>query len=271
VELVLLTADPELAARAQDAGVDRAMVDLERLGKARRQRGHDLFLSTHTLDDVAALRGVLTTTRLEVRIDPWHERSHAQIEQVLDAGADVVMLPMVESPDAAGAFAAAIDRRASACLLVESVLGLTALPALVAVDAIDEVHLGLNDLMLSRGGRVIFEPLAEGALDDAARLVRRRGLGLGIGGVTAPVTTGLPVDPDLVIAALVRLDVTMGWLGRAFREAVAADGGDVEAHVEAVRAAIARWRAASDDVVAGAHERFQQQVTRWADAVGQGA
>src|SRR5687768_18349093 len=70
VVLTLWTGDPRLAARADAAGVDRIGVDLERLGKAERQRGLGTWISAHAEADLAALAPALTRAALFARVNP---------------------------------------------------------------------------------------------------------------------------------------------------------------------------------------------------------
>src|SRR6185436_12988331 len=53
--LTLWTSDPQLAARADAAGVERIGVDLERLGKRDRQGGLGTWISEHTEADLATV------------------------------------------------------------------------------------------------------------------------------------------------------------------------------------------------------------------------
>lgn len=265
MELIVIGNDADLAVRAIDAGVDRCLIDLESRGKMERQRRHHTFISDHSLTDVASMRTVLPPGALEVRVDAVHEGSRAQIDAVVDAGADMVMAPMVESVTDAQTFVDLVAGRARTCLLVETVVGIGQLPTLVAVAGVDEVHIGLNDLMISRGADNLFSPLVDGTLDDPARRVRAAGLGLGIGGVTAPGVPGLPalpVDPDRLIGELVRLDVTLAWLGRSFRAAVAASGGDVTRCVRAIRDAERHWRRCGPVELAANHDHLAIEVER---------
>src|SRR3954454_9491106 len=97
LNLALVTNDVCLAKWSEAAGVQRVLVDLEVRGKSDRQRGTDLFLSTHTLQDVERIRTALTDTRLQVRVDQWHQGSEAEIGEVVRRGADIVMLAMAET------------------------------------------------------------------------------------------------------------------------------------------------------------------------------
>ena len=260
MELILIGNDTDLAVRAVDAGVDRCLVDLESRGKRERQRERHTFISDHSLADVASMRTVLPSGALEVRVDSMHDGSVAQIAAVIDAGADIVMAPMIESVADARTFVELVDGRARTSLLVETVAGIEHLPALVALAGIDEVHIGLNDLMISRAADNLFSPLADGTLDEPARWVRAEGLGLGIGGVTVPGTPGLPIDPDRLIGELVRLDVTLAWLGRSFRAAVAARSDDIAGCVESIREAERHWRQCDPAELSANHERLVMEI-----------
>lgn len=279
MELILITNEVDLAVAAVAAGVERVMIDLERRGKAERQEGVPLFLSDHAMSDLTRLRRALTereaTAQIQVRVDPWHAGSPTQIDQVVELGADVVMLPMTETPEQAQSFTGTLAGRARASLLVETVDGIRQLDDLLAAGDVAEVHIGLNDLRLSSGGRVIFEPLADTRLTAVAGTVHRHGLGLGIGGVTAPDVAGLPVDPDLVLGALVRLGATTGWLGRSFRAGLSGprgvDAARVAHRVTSLRAALARWERATPEEHEEGQERLRAAVDRWATEVAHAA
>ena len=81
--LTLICGDARLAQAAHRAGVDRILVDLERLGKAERQASRPLFISDYDWDDAAAVRAVLPVGSFFLRLDPWHEGSAQQIDQAL--------------------------------------------------------------------------------------------------------------------------------------------------------------------------------------------
>ena len=73
LKLMYNTNKPEVAAIAERNGVDRIFVDMEYIGKAKRQYGTDSVLNHHTLADVQAIRKVLTKSELLVRVNPIHE------------------------------------------------------------------------------------------------------------------------------------------------------------------------------------------------------
>jgi hypothetical protein len=275
VHLLLVTGDARLAGRAYDAGIDRVFVDLEQRGKAQRQAGRGLFLSTHSMEDVEAIRSAVPEIVLMVRINPFHDGTESEIRRVVGCGADVVMLPMVELPEQVADAAEIIAGSARLSVLIETTHGLAALARTVRVRGLDEVHIGLNDLAMSMAKATLFDPLCDGTVDAAAAVVGAAELPFGFGGVTAPGVQGLPVDPNLVIAEHVRLHSHTALLGRSFRshfENDTADGPISEA-VAAIRHAERHWsacssselgrltRRSSDRSVGGVSGRSRQRPT----------
>lgn len=193
----LITNDPKIAEASQDAGVDRVFIDLEVLGKHSRQGHKDTVISRHSMEDVARVRGVLTKTELLVRVNPVHHATRREVQQVVDQGADVVMLPYFKTLQEVDTFVSAIAGRATASLLVETREAIGILPDILAQFPIDEVHLGLNDLHLSYGLTFLFEPLVNGIVDGATSILRRVKLPFGIGGVGRPGTGKIPAESIL--------------------------------------------------------------------------
>jgi 2-keto-3-deoxy-L-rhamnonate aldolase RhmA len=234
--------------RADAAGIDRVGVDLEHLGKAERQRGLGTWISPHTEDDLGRIAAVLARAVPFARLNPLHAGTAAEVDRVIALGARVMMLPMVETVDEAARFAGAVRGRAAIVLLVESARGLDVVGALAAVDGVDEIHVGLNDLALSLGLRSRWLALAGDRLVDAAGAVRAAGRRFGFGGIGAAFDDTLPIPADLIYAEYARTGATAALVARAFP--AVADLGDA---VDRARARLAEWRAASPAALAAAH------------------
>jgi hypothetical protein len=262
-DLCLVTADVALAVAAEQAGVERVLVDLETLGKSERQAGLSLFLSTHTLDDVKRLRDRLCDARLMVRTNPVHAGIGSELDEILAAGADIVMLAMARSVSDVARFADLVAGRAAISILVEHVDALDSLGEIVRVEGVDEIHVGLNDLRLSLGLTVPFEPLATGLVDEAGRLAHEAGVRFGFGGVTSPTITGLPVSPARIIGEHVRLQSRMAWLGRSFRERVSGRPAAIVAEVAAIRQCARSWHEAAPDELAANQAEVVREVETW--------
>lgn len=263
MKFMMITNCPDVARFAVEGGVDRIFVDLEILGKEERQGHLKTVISRHELADVRRLRPVVPAGRLLVRINPMHEGSQQEIDQVIEAGADILMLPMFRTPAEAAAFTAAVRGRARCCLLAETVGAVTQLQNCVQVPGVDEVHLGLNDLHLELGMDFMFEPLANGMVDELCAVLRAARLPFGIGGV-ARVGEGL-LPAEVVMAEHARLGSTGVILSRTFhRQAVSVAEieaqMDFPAEVAKLRAAYAAHQQASPEQSKLNREAVQQGV-----------
>ena len=93
-KLLMITNDPLKAKILSDNGVDRIFVDLEILGKQKRQGHLDTVISKHKISDVAKIKKTISQGEVLVRINPLNNNSQSEIEKVIDNGADIIMLPM---------------------------------------------------------------------------------------------------------------------------------------------------------------------------------
>jgi 2-keto-3-deoxy-L-rhamnonate aldolase RhmA len=219
VELTLITNKSQFARRAEYAGIDRIMIDIERLGKAKRQHGRQFFLSDHHPSDIDLLRASLLVASVQVRVNPWHEQSISEISDVISRGAQIVMLPMVRDRKQAACFVDAVNGRAKTSLLIETADALDHSDELLSVDGIDEAHIGLNDLAIDLGRESIFEALIDHLLDHIADVAAQRHIRFGFGAVAGRGCGALPIDPEIIISEQARLGASVTWLGRSYARA----------------------------------------------------
>ena len=183
LRFLYLTNHVEVARIAEAAGADYVFVDLEQHGKELRQPGLDTVKSRHTIDDVVRVRGAITRAELLVRVNPLGPWSGAEIDSVTAAGADVVMLPYFTKLEEAREFVALLAGRARAWLLLETAGAAAIVDDLAALDGVDMIFIGLNDLHLSQDQRFLFEPLATGQVDRLVTAIKRGGKKAGFGGI----------------------------------------------------------------------------------------
>lgn len=214
LELIQITNDPALARRCDALGGFRLFVDLERLGKAERQAGRNTFISTHALEDVGRVKQSLRHARLMVRVNPLHEGTAVELDAVLAQRPDCVMLPVFRSAEELRAFAQLVAGRVPIVALLETAGALESLHDWIATPGLEEVYVGLNDLHLSLGQRFMFEPLADGTVEQVARAAHAQGLGFGFGGI-ARLDEGLLPGRD-VLAEHLRLRSRAVILSRTF-------------------------------------------------------
>lgn len=214
MRLIFITNVPELAAYVSDRGVERVMVDLELLGKVERQGHLSTVISRHTFDDVGRIRRAIPDTNLMVRLNPLNLGSRDEVERAIDLGADVLMLPMFRTAQEVEQFCALVAGRARICLLLETAGAVANVAEIVRVQGVDEIHIGLNDLHLDLGRTFMFEPLADGVVDQLAGAITGAGLDLGIGGLARAGEGLLPAE--MLVAEHVRLGSTAAILSRTF-------------------------------------------------------
>lgn len=262
-KLFLITNNPEMAAYAVSCGVDRIFVDLELLGKHERQGHLDTVISSHTLEDVVRIRSVVPSGQLMVRINPMNESSTSEIDSVVAAGADVIMLPMFTTPAQVADFTAAVAGRARCSLLVETLSAAKHLRECVRVPGVDEVHVGLNDLHLELKMDFMFEPLANGLVDEMATVLRSEGIPFGIGGI-ARVGEGM-LPAELLLAEHVRLGSTAAILSRTFHRQAQdvreiREQMDFPAEIRKLHEAYAAHKAGPGRLLEQCHRTLQENV-----------
>ena len=149
LKLMYITNRSDVALIAEKYGVDRIWIDLETLGKEERQKGMNTVKSNHTVDDVRRIKPLLSTSEMLVRVNPWNENSEKEIEDVVSAGADIIMLPMWKSAAEVTKFLSVVDGRCKTTLLLETKEAVECLDEVLENGGMDEIHIGLNDLHLS--------------------------------------------------------------------------------------------------------------------------
>ncbi|OYX43153.1 MAG: 2-keto-3-deoxy-L-rhamnonate aldolase [Rhodobacterales bacterium 32-67-9] len=195
IGLWLALGDASVAELAAQCGYDWLVIDGEHGPNGLR-------------DVLGQLRAIGGRTHAVVRV---RDDSRAEIKQMLDIGAQTILVPMIESAAQAGeavrsmlyppqgvrgvgaalarasGYGAVGDYLASAndevCLLlqVESRAGLDALDDILAVDGVDGVFIGPADLAADMGHRGNpGAPEVEAAVTDALRRIRAAGRAAGI-------------------------------------------------------------------------------------------
>lgn len=221
--LMYITNNPNVATLAQQAGVDRIWVDMEWIGKEERQAGMNTVKSHHTIEDIAKLRPIITTSTLMARINPIHEAtkeycdSKEEIEETIKSGAEIIMLPMFKTVAEVEKFVSYVSGRVKTQLLLETKEASQIIDQILEVPGVDEIYIGLNDLHLSYGQKFMFEPLCDGKVDRLAEKFRDKGIKFGFGGI-ARLGKGL-LPAEYVIAEHYKLGSTAAILSRSFCDA----------------------------------------------------
>lgn len=214
IKFFYITNKPNVALIAEEAGVGRIFVDLEQIGKQERQGGMNTVQSKHSLDDVTVMHNILTKAQLLVRSNPIHEDSEAEIDAIVKNGADIIMLPFFRTVEEVRKFLQYVGGRTKTMLLVETKEAVEVIDNILALDGIDEMYIGLNDLHLSYGMTFMFQLLADGTVDRLVEKFKKKGVPYGFGGI-ARLGGGL-LPAEYVVAEHYRLGSTRAILARAF-------------------------------------------------------
>lgn len=231
--LMILASTQEDALSAQNAGVDRIFYDLEYIGKAERQRGRDTVKYHNDIEQIPALREVVTSSSLLVRTNPIGAYTASEVEKAITYGADYLMLPMAMDKNDAETYVRLIDGRAKVIIMIETAASMTRIDDILEVTGVDELFIGLNDLHISLGLNFLFEPLAGGLVDYIANKCRAKGMPFGFGGI-ARIGDGI-LPADMILGEHVRLGSSSVILSRTFKGGDSPVAIDFKQEVDKVR------------------------------------
>lgn len=212
--LMYITNNPVVALIAEKNGVQRIWIDLETLGKEERQKNLNSVKSHHCVHDIEVISNVLTISEMLVRVNPINENSFAEINRVIDAGADMIMLPMWKSVAEVKEFLRIVNHRVKTTLLLETKEAVECIDEVLTMGGFDEIHIGLNDLHLSYGMTFMFELLANGTVETLCNKFRKAGIPYGFGGIARIGEGMLPAEK--IIMEHYRLGSTRAILSRSF-------------------------------------------------------
>jgi len=215
LRLLYITNDEKIALIAEKAGVDWIFIDLEIKGKEQRQQGRNTVISAHTIDDIKKIKKVLSTSKIMVRINPIGDWSKDEIIDVIEAGADIIMLPYFKTSVEVKEFLKFINRRVKTCLLVETMDAVDKIDEISTFDGIDYIHIGLNDIHIERKTDFMFEFLADGYVDNLVIKIKKYNIPFGFGGVAYMESDLLPLAKD-IIAEHYRIGSSGVILARSF-------------------------------------------------------
>lgn len=220
LKLMYITNNPVVAQIAEDAGVDWIFIDMEFIGKDSRQGGLDTVQNHHTVEDVKNIRKAVTKSKVLVRVNPIHEAlpdypsSKDEIDAIINAGADIVMLPFYKTVKEVRQFIQYVGGRAKTCLLLETAEAAILLDETLKVPGIDMIHLGLNDLHLELGMKFMFQLLSDGVVEQLGNKIKAAGIPFGFGGI-ARLDSGMLPGAE-VLKEHVRMGSSMVIVSRSF-------------------------------------------------------
>lgn len=227
LNLMYITKRPEIVQIAEEAGVNWIFVDMEFIGKDCRQGGLDTVQNHHTVKDVAIVKAAVSRAKVLVRVNPIHPQlttkgpgqvtypsSREEIEAVVEAGADIIMLPFFKTVEEVREFIGYVDGRVKTCLLVETPEAANLLKQIVEIPGIDMIHLGLNDMHLALKMKFMFQLLADGSIDKWGSIIGKKGIVYGFGGLAS--LDGGAIPGHMILKEHYRVGSQMVIVSRAF-------------------------------------------------------
>lgn len=219
--LMYITNKPEIASIAEKYTVNRIFIDLEVIGKEERQGHVDSVKSKHSISDVNIVKNAISKAQLLVRVNPLYIGTKNEVDAVIERGAEIVMLPMYKTLEDVKKFVDIVGRRAKTMLLCETNEAASLVSETAAMDGVDEMFIGLNDLHLARKLNFMFELLADGTVDTLCGKMSERGIPYGFGGI-AQLNIGM-LPAHYIIAEHYRLGSNMAILSRSFYDSNGTD------------------------------------------------
>lgn len=212
---MILVSTPDQAVIAQKGGVDRIFYDLEYINKAARQIGRNTVISNNDINDIPAIKSVLTDSKLLVRTNPIHAYTRSEVDKAIEYGADILMLPMVTATEEVQQYVDYVNGRAKVCIMIETSQALARAKNFIKVDGVDEFFVGLNDLHISMKLAFMFELLSGGIVEYLADIFNEAGKPWGFGGIARIGEGTLPAEK--ILAEHVRLGSQSVILSRTFK------------------------------------------------------
>jgi hypothetical protein len=237
VDLFLFTVDAAWGRDVLAAGAGGIVVDWERRGKHRRQRGEGTQINADTVEDLARMRAA-TDGRLLCRINGYGPWTAGEVDDALAGGADEIFLPMVRGTDEVDRTLDLVAGRCGLGILIETQDAVDRAAAL-ARRPLSRVYVGLNDLRIDRRSAELFRPLVDGTVDAVRAEVSQP---FGVGGLTL-LEGGSPIPSALLAAELVRIGTDFTFLRRSFTADMA--GRDPFVEVPRLLGGLAELRAAN--------------------------
>lgn len=214
LKLMYITNNVDVAKIAENSGVDRIFVDLEVIGKKERQGGMDTVQSNHNFDDIKKIKNSINKSELLVRSNPIHYNSEEEINNIVNNGADIIMLPYFKTTKEVEQFINLVNGRCKTMLLVETAESVKSIDEILDIDGIDEIHIGLNDLHLDYKMKFMFELLVDGTVEYLCNKFKNKNIPYGFGGIAGIGEGTLPAEN--IIQEHYRLGSTRAILSRSF-------------------------------------------------------
>jgi len=210
-----ITNDLVLATALVAAGVNQIMIDIERKGKAKRQKGRSAVMNNHKLSDLKPIRQISPKLDLLCRINPFHQKTKIEIGTAIENGANSIMLPMITSLENVKTTKAYTREKVQLIPLIETPFSLLMISEIIKITECRQIHFGLNDLGISLKNDNIFSTLLLPSFRKIVEIAAEKKVKFGIGGVGDPYSKNT-INPKTIIKSYKDLGASVTILSRRF-------------------------------------------------------
>lgn len=210
----MITNSPSIANHIVENGVKRIFIDLEKLGKKKRQSNLNTWISDHSESDIELIKKNISRGEILVRINPLNKNTKDEIDQVLSNNVDYIMMPMINCYEDVQEFLSLLKKRAKFIPLIETKNSIYDIERILDDPEIHEVYIGLNDLRISMKSKFLFEPLLNGLLEETALKINKRKIKWGFGGIARSGVGEIPCEN--ILGEHIRLGSNNVILSRSF-------------------------------------------------------
>ena len=212
---IAITNDIERATTLSDCGVQQIMVDIEIIGKVERQGHKNTVISKHGLSDVLKLKQLNLKSEIICRINPFNIATKMEVDSAIEYGADIIMIPMINSLEDYRSIVNMIGSRAEVLPLIETPYSFFKVHEIISYSEIKQIHFGLNDLCISLGMRNLFEVLLSETFQNIVSNIDVKSMRVGIGGIGDP-QVHQKVDALLLLNTYLKCGASSVILSRNF-------------------------------------------------------
>ena len=168
-------------------GIQQIMVDTEIIGKEARQLGLNTVINSHGVEDIYKIKDAGVKSKIICRINGYHQNISDEINDAINAGADTLMFPMIQSVENLKVMVDCVNKRVPVLPLIETPYSVFKLREIIDISTPAQIHFGLNDLYISLGMRNLFEVLVSPIFSEAVKYVKGKVDLIGIGGIGDPL------------------------------------------------------------------------------------
>ena len=212
MKLILITNNPKVASYATECGVGRIMVDTETLGKKARQFNVNAVFNSHSINDVMDIKDTCDA-EIICRINPINSHTGLEIERVIDAGADYLMVPMIKDEIDIKTILSFTNDNIKFIPLLETSSSIIRLKEIVSIDGVSELYFGLNDLSIDMKLTFLHEVTSSRLMRFCSDIICEK-VPFGFGGVAKLGKGHIPAD--LILSEHFLAKSSRVILGRAF-------------------------------------------------------